>query len=194
MKENIRLFGLAIIVFIISLSGMVFCELFWVSDASLQCREIVENILMGMLASSLLLIPTSIIGYKIEKKRVKNSLITQLSLLRLNIKDILVDSTVSSYNGYNEIALSLDRDFKDRLVSIDIGAISIVQCLNEIPSICNLFTLRNNILSFCSKINSLTEKMQNIIGKSKEQIDVEQISQDIDISKLNNIIENLKII
>lgn len=192
MKENRKFLISAVVTLLVSFVGIVCCELFFQNEACLVWKEIIKNINIGLLSSSILAIPTAIIGYNIEKKRVKNLLFTQLSLLRLKIKNILVDYTKDNINGCNMIEISLGRDFKDQLTSLDTVAISVVQCLHDIPIRCNLSSLVKDISGVCSGINILTEEMQNIVGGSGKTMETGFISQNLDIGKLNQIISKLK--
>lgn len=189
MKGNLKYLGLAVTAGLISIIGILLLNLLWEPANVAPFKEIVSDVLIGLFASSLLSIPTSIIGFCNEENRIKENVRLRLSIIRMKVKDILCNSTTVRCADACLIDIEINDAFKDNLTDINADVIALCSQLAEIPQVSSIKKLKKEALEFCDKFNKLTERVMNRKGQSGEKISDKEIHDALDITKLNKMLD-----
>lgn len=187
MKENLKYLVIAIVVWVISLAGIFILNFCWNTTTSSACKEAISDVLIGLFASSLWSIPTAIVGFYNEQRRVKEHITKNLSLIRLGIKEILCDNTKRCVDKCL-VEIKIDDIFKEKIMAVNINVIALIEELNEITRWSSLSALKKLALEFCGKFNNFTERVINMKGQSGEKISDKEIADVLDISRLNRML------
>lgn len=186
MRERFHDIILSIIVFGVTSILMVTCEFTEGGKLVDGWGEIIQNILIGIIASSALALLTSIAGYKIEKTRVDSAIFIKLSVIRLKVKSLLAHNITHLENGGTEFKFTINDENIAKVEELNIETIALLELLSLIPDNAKLKRFnKKELQDYCAKVNKMTEQLLNVQAKSGDKISDNSFIEIFDIEWLN---------